>query len=43
VLSGKTLATRGTVLWGTPAKPLREYLRELATLSRLAKRKKDQV
>ena len=22
VLSGKTLETRGTVLWGTPAKPL---------------------
>jgi UDP-3-O-[3-hydroxymyristoyl] glucosamine N-acyltransferase len=41
VLSGKTIETRGTVLWGTPAKPLREYLRELATLSRLAKRKKD--
>jgi UDP-3-O-[3-hydroxymyristoyl] glucosamine N-acyltransferase len=41
VLSGKTLTTRGTVLWGTPAKPLREYLRELATLARLAKRKKD--
>jgi UDP-3-O-[3-hydroxymyristoyl] glucosamine N-acyltransferase len=41
VLSGKTLATTGTVLWGTPAKPLREYLRELATLSRLARRKKD--
>jgi len=41
VLSGKTLDTRGTVLWGTPAKPLREYLRELATLSRLSRRKKD--
>jgi len=41
VLSGKTVATTGTVLWGTPAKPLREYLRELATLARLAKRKKD--
>ena len=41
VLSGKTLTTRGTVLWGTPAKPLREYLRELATLARLARRKKD--
>jgi len=39
VLSGKTLATRGTVLWGTPAKPLREYLRELATLARISKRK----
>jgi UDP-3-O-[3-hydroxymyristoyl] glucosamine N-acyltransferase len=41
VLSGKTLETTGTVLWGTPAKPLREYLRELAALGRLAKRKKD--
>ena len=41
VLSGKTEATTGTVLWGTPAKPLREYLRELATLTRLARRKKD--
>ena len=41
VLSGKTVETTGTVLWGTPAKPLREYLRELATLARLAKRKKD--
>ena len=41
VLSGKTVDTRGTVLWGTPAKPLREYLRELATLSRLARRKRD--
>jgi UDP-3-O-[3-hydroxymyristoyl] glucosamine N-acyltransferase len=40
VLSGKTIDTTGTVLWGTPAKPLREYLRELATLSRLARRKK---
>ena len=41
VLSGKTVETTGTVLWGTPAKPLREYLRELATLARLAKRKKE--
>jgi UDP-3-O-[3-hydroxymyristoyl] glucosamine N-acyltransferase len=41
VLSGKTVDTTGTVLWGTPAKPLREYLRELATLARLARRKKD--
>jgi UDP-3-O-[3-hydroxymyristoyl] glucosamine N-acyltransferase len=41
VLSGKTVDTTGTVLWGTPAKPLREYLRELATLSRLARRKKE--
>ncbi len=41
VLSGKTVSTQGTVLWGTPAKPLKEYLRELATLARLAKRKKE--
>jgi UDP-3-O-[3-hydroxymyristoyl] glucosamine N-acyltransferase len=41
VLSGKTVETTGTVLWGTPAKPLREYLRELATLSRLSRRKKE--
>jgi UDP-3-O-[3-hydroxymyristoyl] glucosamine N-acyltransferase len=41
VLSGKTLETTGTVLWGTPAKPLREHLRNLATLGRLSRRKKD--
>ena len=41
VLSGKTVNTTGTVLWGTPAKPLREYLRELATLARLSRRKKE--
>lgn len=40
VLPGKTIATTGTVLWGTPAKPLREYLRELATLARLSRRNK---
>jgi UDP-3-O-[3-hydroxymyristoyl] glucosamine N-acyltransferase len=42
VLSGKTLDTTGTVLWGTPAKPLREYLRELAVLGRLARRNREQ-
>jgi UDP-3-O-[3-hydroxymyristoyl] glucosamine N-acyltransferase len=41
VLSGKTVTTTGTVLWGTPAKPLKEYLRELATLARLSRRDKD--
>jgi len=40
VLSGKTIVTTGTVLLGTPAKPLREYLRELATLARLSRRGK---
>jgi UDP-3-O-[3-hydroxymyristoyl] glucosamine N-acyltransferase len=42
VLSGKTLTNDGykpgTVFWGTPAKPLQQHLRELATLARLAKR-----
>jgi UDP-3-O-[3-hydroxymyristoyl] glucosamine N-acyltransferase len=41
VLSGKTVKGPGAVLWGTPAKPLKDYLRELATLARLARRKKD--
>lgn len=43
VLTGKTVTTEGlkpgTVLWGTPARPLRQVLREQATLARLAKRK----
>lgn len=41
VLSGKTVTTEGlkpgTVLWGTPARPLKQVLRELAIVSRLAK------
>ena len=42
VLTGKTLTAEGlppgTVLWGTPARPLKQVLREQATLARLAKR-----
>jgi UDP-3-O-[3-hydroxymyristoyl] glucosamine N-acyltransferase len=42
VLSGKTVTNEGlkpgTVLWGTPARPLKQVLRELATLARLAKK-----
>lgn len=38
VLSGKTVTATGSVLWGTPARPLRQYLRELATLTRLARK-----
>jgi UDP-3-O-[3-hydroxymyristoyl] glucosamine N-acyltransferase len=42
VLNGKTVTNEGlrpgTVLWGTPARPLRQVLREQAVLSRLAKR-----
>ncbi len=43
VLTGKTVTNEGqrpgTVFWGTPARPLRQVLREQATLARLAKRK----
>jgi UDP-3-O-[3-hydroxymyristoyl] glucosamine N-acyltransferase len=40
ILPHKHLRGAGTVFWGTPAKPLKQYLRELATLARLAKRQK---
>jgi len=39
ILPHKKFRGRGEVFWGTPAKPLREYLKELATLARLTKRK----
>jgi UDP-3-O-[3-hydroxymyristoyl] glucosamine N-acyltransferase len=38
VLPHKTLKGSGELFWGTPAKPVRQYLRELASLSRLARR-----
>ena len=42
VLSGKTVTNEGlrpgTVLWGTPARPLTQVLREIAVVGRLAKR-----
>jgi UDP-3-O-[3-hydroxymyristoyl] glucosamine N-acyltransferase len=38
VLPGKRVTGPGAVLWGTPAKPLKQYLRELAVLARLARR-----
>jgi UDP-3-O-[3-hydroxymyristoyl] glucosamine N-acyltransferase len=41
VLPKKKLLGPGIVFWGTPAKPLREYLKELALLSRLASKKKE--
>ncbi len=41
VLSGKTVTGEGlkpgTVLWGTPARPLKQVLREQATLTRLTR------
>ena len=36
--SKKVIRGRGIVFWGTPARPIREYLRELAFLSRSTKR-----
>jgi len=38
VLSGKVLRGKGIILWGTPARPLKEYLKELATLARLTRK-----
>jgi UDP-3-O-[3-hydroxymyristoyl] glucosamine N-acyltransferase len=38
VLPNKVLRGNGVAFWGTPAQPLREYLKQLATLARLAKR-----
>ncbi|MGA8539800.1 MAG: UDP-3-O-(3-hydroxymyristoyl)glucosamine N-acyltransferase [Terriglobales bacterium] len=35
--SKKVIRGKGVVFWGTPARPIREYLRELAFLSRSAK------
>lgn len=36
VLSHKTVRGKGVVFWGRPARPLKEYLRSLAVLARLA-------
>lgn len=38
VLPHKILRGKGQAFWGTPAQPLREYLKQLATLARLAKK-----
>jgi UDP-3-O-[3-hydroxymyristoyl] glucosamine N-acyltransferase len=37
ILPKKKLKGPGMVFWGTPAKPLKEYLKELAALARLAR------
>ena len=39
VPSKKVIRGKGMVFWGTPARPIREYLKELAVLARLAKKK----
>ncbi len=38
VLSHKIVRGKGVVFWGRPARPLREYLRGLAVLARLARK-----
>jgi UDP-3-O-[3-hydroxymyristoyl] glucosamine N-acyltransferase len=38
VLTHKKVKGEGIVFWGRPARPLAEYLRELATLARLSRR-----
>jgi len=35
--SNKTIRGQGVVFWGTPARPIRQYLKELAVLSRLTR------
>jgi|tagenome__1003787_1003787.scaffolds.fasta_scaffold20984678_5 UDP-3-O-[3-hydroxymyristoyl] glucosamine N-acyltransferase len=39
VLSHKVVRGKGIVYWGTPARPLKQYLKELATLSRLSQKR----
>jgi UDP-3-O-[3-hydroxymyristoyl] glucosamine N-acyltransferase len=38
VLPNKVLRGKGQAFWGTPAQPLRQYLKQLATLARLSKK-----
>ena len=38
VLPNKILRGKGVAFWGTPAQPLRQYLKQLATLARLTKK-----
>jgi UDP-3-O-[3-hydroxymyristoyl] glucosamine N-acyltransferase len=41
VPTSKVIRGPGVVFWGTPARPIKEYLKELAVLARLAKRRKE--
>lgn len=40
VLPHKVLRGKGKLYWGTPAQPLREYLKELAAVAKLTRREK---
>jgi UDP-3-O-[3-hydroxymyristoyl] glucosamine N-acyltransferase len=39
VLPNKVLRGKGVAFWGTPAQPVRQYLKQLAALARLAKKR----
>src|SRR5579863_4654167 len=39
VTSHKIVRGKGVVFWGTPARPIQQYLKELAVLARLARKK----
>jgi UDP-3-O-[3-hydroxymyristoyl] glucosamine N-acyltransferase len=41
VLPKKVIRGKGEVFWGTPVRPLKQYLKELAVISRLAKSDKE--
>jgi UDP-3-O-[3-hydroxymyristoyl] glucosamine N-acyltransferase len=38
VPSGKVIRGKGILFWGTPARPIKQYLKELAVLARLTKK-----
>jgi UDP-3-O-[3-hydroxymyristoyl] glucosamine N-acyltransferase len=40
VPSNKIIRGKGVIFWGTPARPIREYLKELAVLARLTKKER---
>ena len=42
VLSHKTVRGKGVVFWGRPARPLRQYLKGLAELARLARKSEEE-
>ncbi len=39
VPTGKTIRGKGILFWGTPARPITQYLKELALLARMVKKK----
>jgi UDP-3-O-[3-hydroxymyristoyl] glucosamine N-acyltransferase len=41
ILPHKKLHGEGQVFWGTPAKPLKQYLRELATVTKIARKQEE--